>query len=170
MPKAVRWAMLACATLLLAAPQSDREMSANARTAIERAVLAANAQATKAAENGDMDALFGYMLDTDKGSVAQNGTLLRTREDARAQVTRGMQGIRSIEYRWRNQYVTVLSPTIALLVAEGETTAVTDDGSTFTAPFTTSGSSTSELTSSSRSSTGVSLPNRAPLAMWKSRL
>jgi ketosteroid isomerase-like protein len=110
-------------------------MSANARTAIERAVLAANAQATKAAENGDMDALFGYMLDTDKGSVAQNGTLLRTREDARAQVTRGMQGIRSIAYRWSNQYVTVLSPTIALLVADGETTATTADGSTFSAPF-----------------------------------
>jgi hypothetical protein len=135
MPKAVRWAILACGTLLLAAPQGDRDLSPSARAAIERAVLDVNAQATRAGEARDVDALFGYMLDTDKGSVAQNGAILRTREDARAQVSRGMQGIRSIEYRWRNQYVTVLSPTIALLVAEGETTAVTDEGSTFTAPF-----------------------------------
>jgi ketosteroid isomerase-like protein len=120
---------------LLAAPQSDRELSGNARAAIERAVLEANAQATRAAQARDVDALFGYMLDTDKGSVAQNGAILRTREDARAQVRRSMQGIRSIEYRWRNQYVTVLSPTIALLVGEGESTATTDDGSTFTTQF-----------------------------------
>jgi SnoaL-like domain len=135
MSNAVKWAILACGTLLLAAPQSDREMSGPARASIEKAVLEVNAQATKAGEAGDVDALFGYMLDTDKGSVAQNGAILRTREDARAQVNRGMQGIRSVQYHWRNQYVTVLSPTIALLVAEGETTAVTEDGSTFTTPF-----------------------------------
>ena len=120
---------------LIGGPQSDRELSGAARAAIERAVLEANAGATRAGESRDVDALFGYMLDTDKGSVAQNGVILRTREEARAQVRRGMQGIRSIEYRWRNQYVTVLSPSIALLVAEGETTATTDDGSTFTTPF-----------------------------------
>jgi ketosteroid isomerase-like protein len=135
MSKAVQWAILACGTLLLAAPQSDRELSGGARAAIERAVLEASAGATRAAQTRDMDALFGYMLDTDKGSVVQNGTILRTRQDAREQVSRGMQGIASIEYRWRNQYVTVLSPTTALLVGDGETTATTTDGSTFTAPF-----------------------------------
>jgi ketosteroid isomerase-like protein len=135
MSKTVSWAILACGTLLLAAPQSDRELSGSARAAIERAVLEANAQATRAAQSLDVDALFGYMLDTDKGSVTQNGAILRTREEARAQVRQGMRGVRSIEYRWRNQYVTVLSPTIALLVAEGESTATTDDGSTFTTPF-----------------------------------
>ncbi|MGA3097657.1 MAG: nuclear transport factor 2 family protein [Bryobacteraceae bacterium] len=133
--KAGRWAVLACGALLLAAPQSDRELSGGARAAIERAVLEANAQATRAGQARDVDALFGYMLDTDKGSVAQNGVILRTRQDAKEQVSRGMQGLRSIEYHWRNQYVTVLSPTIALLVGEGETTATIDDGSTFTTPF-----------------------------------
>ena len=135
MAKAYRWAMLACGTLLLAAPQSDRELRGGARAGIERAVLEANAQATRAAQARDVDTLFGYMLDTEKGSVAQNGAILRTRAEAKEQVSRGMQGIRSVEYHWRNQYVTVLSPTIALLVGEGETTATIDDGPTFTTPF-----------------------------------
>jgi hypothetical protein len=135
MSKTATWAILACGTLLLAAPQGDRELTPSARAAIERAVLDVNDRATQAGQARDVDALFGYMLENDKGSVAQNGAILRTREDARAQVGRGMQGIRNIEYHWRNQYVTVLSPTIALLVAEGDTTAETADGSTFTTPF-----------------------------------
>ena len=44
-------------------------------------------------------------------------------------------GIRGIQYRWKRQYVTPLSPESAVLVAEGESTVTTEAGVTFTAPF-----------------------------------
>jgi uncharacterized protein (TIGR02246 family) len=102
---------------------------------LEEAVLAANAEMTRAAEAVDADRLFSFMLDTDKGSVIQNGVFLLTRDEALQRVKANLGRISKIEYRWKRQYVTVLSPEAALLTAEGESTATTADGRTFTTPF-----------------------------------
>lgn len=102
---------------------------------VEEAVLAASAEMERAAQAVDTDRLFSLVLDTDKGSIIQNGTFLATREEALNRVRTNMRGLSRIEYRWNRQYVTVLAPGVALLTAEGESTATTADGRTFTVPF-----------------------------------
>ena len=102
---------------------------------VEEAVLAVHAEMTRAGEAVDADRLFSYMLDTDKGSVIQNGAILATRQEALERVRGNLRGIKSIQYRWQRQDVTVLSPGVALLVAEGESVVTTASGNTFTAPF-----------------------------------
>jgi uncharacterized protein (TIGR02246 family) len=103
--------------------------------AIEEAVLAVNGEMTKAGEAVDADRLFGYMLDTDKVSVIQNGVVMTTRQEALEQVRSSMRGIAGLRYDWKRQYVTVLSPEVAVLAEEGESTATTTDGRTFGSPF-----------------------------------
>jgi hypothetical protein len=90
---------------------------------------------TKAGEALDADRLFSYMLETNKGSVIQNGVLMATRQKALERVRNNLGGISRIQYRWKRQYVTVLSPEVALLTAEGESMATTTAGDTITAPF-----------------------------------
>jgi uncharacterized protein (TIGR02246 family) len=119
--------VLAFGPLLLAAPKDT--------SAIEKAVLETHAQMIQAAQAVDVDRLFGFMLETDKGSLIQNGKLLLTREEAREQVRANLRGIRKIEYRWKHEHVMVVSPTIAVLTAEGESSATTEQGETFSAPF-----------------------------------
>jgi uncharacterized protein (TIGR02246 family) len=102
---------------------------------IEEAVLAVSAEMTKAAEALDADRLFAYMLDTDKVSVIQNGVVMTTRQEALEQVRSDLRGIAGVQYRWKRQHVTVLSSEAALLAAEGESTATTTAGQTFTTPF-----------------------------------
>jgi uncharacterized protein (TIGR02246 family) len=103
--------------------------------AIEEAVLATHAEMARAGEAVDAERLFSFMLDTDKGSVIQNGVFLATREDALGRVKANLRGISRLEYRWKRQNVTVLSPEVALLTAEGESVATTVEGQVFTTPF-----------------------------------
>jgi len=102
---------------------------------VEDAILAVSAEMTRAGEAVDADRLFSFMLDTDKGSIIQNGVVLATRDEALARVRENLRGISKIQYRWKRQYVTVLSPEVALLTAEGESVVETAPGGTFTAPF-----------------------------------
>jgi uncharacterized protein (TIGR02246 family) len=95
----------------------------------------ANAEMERAAAAVDADRLFTFMLDTDKGSVIQNGVFLATREEALHRVKTNLQGISKIEYRWQRQHVTVLSADVALLTAEGESIATTTEGQVFTTPL-----------------------------------
>jgi hypothetical protein len=46
-----------------------------------------------------------------------------------------LRGISRIQYHWKRQYVTVLSPEVALLTAEGESVATTTAGDTLSTPF-----------------------------------
>jgi len=60
--------------ILLCVPTGVGLANAKADTkSVEDAVLAVNAEMTRAGEAMDADRLFSYMLDTDKGSVIQNG-------------------------------------------------------------------------------------------------
>jgi uncharacterized protein (TIGR02246 family) len=102
---------------------------------VEDAILAVSAEMTTAAEAVDVDLLFGYMLDTETGSLIQDGNVMATRQEALERVRRNLQNISRIQYRWRRQYVTVLSPDAAVLTSEGESTATTTTGDTFTTPF-----------------------------------
>jgi uncharacterized protein (TIGR02246 family) len=114
---------------------AGRVAAAAETKAIEDAVLAVSAEMTKAGEALDADRLLGYMLDTDKISVIQNGTVMTTRQEALEQVRGNLRGIAAVKYDWRRQYVTVLSPEVAVLAAEGQSTATTTAGQTFTTPL-----------------------------------
>jgi hypothetical protein len=98
-------------------------------------VLGVSDRMTEAGEAVDADRLFSFMLETDKGSVIQNGVVMVTRQEALERVRSNLRGISRIQYRWKNRYVKVLSPEVAVLVAEGESTATTSAGDTFTTPF-----------------------------------
>ena len=102
---------------------------------VEEMVRAVSAEMTRAGEAADADRLFSYMLETDKGSVIQDGVFLTTREEALERVRGNLRGIDKIQYRWKRQHVTVLAPEVALLTAEGESVATTSAGETFTTPF-----------------------------------
>ena len=92
---------------------------------------------TRAAEDRDIDRLFSFMLANDRGSIVQGGRLLTTREEALATVKRSFEGVAAIKYRWNRQLVTVISPTIALLVCDGESEIRTaqDPPATIVTPF-----------------------------------
>ena len=122
--------------VLLAAAVGGGLSATRAETkSIEDAVLEVSAQMTLAGEAVDADRLFSFMLDTDKGSVIQNGVVMVTRQEALERVRSNLRGISRIQYRWKKQYVKVLSPEVAVLTAEGESTGTTTAGDTFTTPF-----------------------------------
>ena len=127
--------LVLCGILLSVAAGGSVSTQRADTKSVEDAVLAVSAEMTKAGEAADVDRLFGYMLETDKGSVIQNGVLMATRQEALERVRNNLGGVSKIQYRWKRQYVTVLSPEVALLTAEGESTATTTAGDTFTAPF-----------------------------------
>ena len=124
-----------CATVF-AAPQ-ETGLTLSGRAAIEKAVLEVNAQMTRAAEDRDIDRLFSFMLANDRGSIIQSGRLMTTREEALATVKRSFEGVAAIKYRWKRQLVTVISPTTALLVCDGESEIRTaqDPPATIVTPF-----------------------------------
>ena len=126
---------LILSVILLAATNGSRWETRADTHSIEDAILAVNVEMTRAGEALDADRLFSHMAETDKGSVIQNGELLATRAEALERVKRNLQGIGKIEYRWKRHYVTVLSPEVALLTAEGESLVTRTDGDTFAAPF-----------------------------------
>ena len=132
-------ALVLCTALcgaLFAAPQ-ESGLTASARATIEKAVLEVNAQMTRAAEDRDIDRLFSFMLANDRGSIIQSGSLFPTREEALATVKRNFAGVAAIKYRWKRQLVTVISPTTALLVCDGEAEIRTaqEPPATFVTPF-----------------------------------
>ena len=102
---------------------------------IEKAVLAANDQATRAAEDRDADRLFSFMAETDKGSIVQNGTLFLTPQDAKARIAPGFRAPVKVAYHWKQQHVTVLSATTVLLVSEGEAVITPEGQPPTTAPL-----------------------------------
>jgi hypothetical protein len=77
------------------------------------------------------------MLANDRGSIIQSGNLFPTREEALATVKRNFTGVAAIKYRWNRQLVTVISPTTALLVCDGESEIRTaqEPPATFVTPF-----------------------------------
>jgi hypothetical protein len=130
-------AVLCAFTAAAFAEPQESALSASGRAAVEKAILEVNAQMTRAAEDRDIDRLFSFMLANDRGSIIQSGNLFQTREEALATVKRNFLGVAAIKYRWKRQLVTVISPTTALLVCDGESEIRTaqDPPSTFVTPF-----------------------------------
>jgi len=131
--------LIICAAFCAAGFGSPQEsgLTASAVEKIEKAVLDVNAQMTRAAEDRDIDRLFSFMLPNERGSIIQSGKLFPAREEAHATVKRNFQGVADVRYHWKRRLVTVISPTTALLVCDGEAEIRTtqEPPSTFITPF-----------------------------------
>ncbi len=123
---------LSCITVSFA---NQGTTSINDPQAIEKAVLETNAKMIQAAENLDAEGFFDWILDSVRGPVIQDGRLMLTRQEALDTVRRGFQGVVKSKYQLDHTYVSAISSEVALLTAEGTTTATLADGSTFSAPF-----------------------------------
>jgi ketosteroid isomerase-like protein len=122
-------AAVSLATAIVLAQQKPVPPDAS-EEAIRKAVLDTNAKMTQAGNRLDVDAFFSYILDTDRGMIIQNGTLFKTRQEAKEAVRRGLQGVAKVDRQFINPQVTVISPDVALLASEGTVTATLTDGRT----------------------------------------
>ena len=133
----ITYPVIAGLVLLLMWPgqQISNSSPASEREAIEKSILEISDSMTRAGEARDIDRLFTFILDNDKGSIIQNGRILLTRSEALAITKQNTSSISSVQYRWKQRHVTVISPMVALLIAEGESSVTTKQGQSFTAPF-----------------------------------
>jgi len=89
----------------------------------------------KAAENLDADTLYNCVLDMSKGVIIENGKLFLTRKDSLDSTKQGLEGFKGLYYSYNQKYITVISPTSALWVAEGVVLATLEDGRKISSPF-----------------------------------
>lgn len=102
---------------------------------VEKAVLTRLTEIQSAAQALDPEKVFSFVLENDKGSLAQNGKLFLTRNEALESTRQGFQGLQNVDYRFDQQHVALLSPTVALATGEGSSSVTTDDGRKFTTRF-----------------------------------
>jgi hypothetical protein len=127
----------ASALLIIVAVTASQGQSSKHPTSpeIEKAVLARLAEIQAAAQALDPAKVFSFVLENEAGALAQNGRLYLTRQEALESTKRGFQGLQKVDYRFDQQHVTLLSPTVALAVGEGSSATTTEDGRTFTTRF-----------------------------------
>lgn len=137
MNKSIQTAAVAAALVILAAVAfSQTQSSRNTNSPdVQRAVLTRLAEIQKAAEALDADKVFGFVMENDAGVLAQNGKLFLTRTEALESTKAGLQRLQKVSYRFDEQHVTVLAPTIALATGEGSSSATLEDGRTITTHF-----------------------------------
>lgn len=103
-------------------------------TAIENAVLDAHDAMIVATEALDFPRLEALLLNTNRGALITDGRVTLSRDDAVATIRRECESLRGLHYGFARRLVTLLSPTSAMIVAEGTITAHTAEGVTFTRP------------------------------------
>jgi ketosteroid isomerase-like protein len=129
---AVGSALVIAAAVTVSQGQSGKD---SAPADVQKAVRARLTEIQDAAQALDPEKVFSFVLENDQGALAQNGKLFLTRKEALEATKQGFQRLQKVEYRFDQQHVASLSPTIALATGEGSTTATTDDGRTFTTRF-----------------------------------
>ena len=131
-PAAVASALVIMAAVTVSQGQSNKNATP---PDIQKAVLARLAEIQAAAQALDPDKVFSFVLENDNGALAQNGKLFLTRKEALESTKQGFQRLQKVDYRFDQQHVTLLSPTVALATGEGLSSATTDDGRTFNGRF-----------------------------------
>jgi hypothetical protein len=122
--------------IIAAVAVSQGQANKNSTSAdVQKAVLDRLAEIQSAAQSLDPDKVFSFVLENDKGALAQNGKLFLTRKEALESTKQGFQGLQSVSYRFDEQHVTFLSPTVVLATGEGSSTATLDDGRTLSTRF-----------------------------------
>ena len=104
-------------------------------SADEKAIESRLAEIQDAAQRLDPDRVFSFVLENDKGALVEDGKVFLTRAAALKSTRQGFKGLRNISYRFDQQHITLLSPTVALAVGEGVSSATTNDGRDFSTRF-----------------------------------
>jgi uncharacterized protein (TIGR02246 family) len=104
---------------------------------IEKAVLKVHDELIAAAEKRDAEAMFSYILESEKCVIIQDGQVM-SRQDALEQIRQAFERVNTIKYDFKQRRVHLLSPTIAIMTSTGTTTTTIPTGETFTAEFANS--------------------------------
>jgi ketosteroid isomerase-like protein len=127
--------LLACVPLLATTQDDSKGIPVDQQQAIESAILDVHAKMKQAAERREVDALYNYVLDMDKGVIIEDGRIRWTRQEALNSTKQGLQGLKDLSYTYTQKKVSVISPTVALWVGEGTSSATLEDGRQFSVPF-----------------------------------
>lgn len=132
-------AIIAAAFASIASSSRAQEIQAAAgpaATTIEAAVRAAHVEMRRAAEKLDASALFEHVLDTTgTPPIIENGRVAQTRAAALERTATGLGQLSALAYTYEHDNITVISPTVALWVADGTALATLKDGRRLEAPF-----------------------------------
>jgi ketosteroid isomerase-like protein len=124
---------------ITAVTESETAPAASIPADAEKAVLARLADIQSAAQALDADKVFSFVMENNAGAIAQNGKLFLTRSDALDSTRQSFESLQAagarIEYRFDQQHMTFLSPTIALATGEGLTSVTGSDGRIVKTPF-----------------------------------
>lgn len=123
--------LLAQAASVVQAEPNERLVPAD----IAKAVNARLAEIETAARGLDPDKVFRYVLENDQGALVQDGKLYVTRDAALQSTKQGFRNLKTVDYRFDRQFLTLLAPTVVLSTGEGLSTATTDDGRTISTRF-----------------------------------
>ncbi len=126
---------LACVSVVWAVQNNKSDISKEQHTAVEQEILNVHREIVKAAENLDADALFHYVLDKCKGVIVQDGRIMMTRKESLDTTKQGLEGLKDVSYKFNKKNITLISPTVALWVADGTTSVTTVDEQKFTVDF-----------------------------------
>jgi uncharacterized protein (TIGR02246 family) len=127
--------LLACVPLVGTTQCNRKAISVKQQQAIESAILDVQAKMKQAAEQKDVEALYNYVLEMDKGVIIEDGRIRWTRQEALNLTRQGLQGLKDLSYNYSQKHVTVISPAVALWVGEGTSSATLQDGRQFSVPF-----------------------------------
>ena len=103
--------------------------------AIEQEILNTHREIVKAAENLDADALYKYVLDKCKGVIVQDGRIMMTHKESLETTKQGLEELKDISYKFNRKNITLISPTLALWIADGTTSVTTMEEQQFTVDF-----------------------------------
>lgn len=127
--------LLACFSLVGITQCNRKAISFMQQQAIESAIFDVQTKMKEAAERRDVEALYNYVLEMDKGVIIEDGRIRWTRQEALNSTRQGLQGVKDLSYNYTQKKITVISPTVALWVGEGSSSATLQDGRQFSVPF-----------------------------------
>ncbi len=127
--------MLACVPVVWMTQHDSKKMSSEQELAIEQAIIDVQEKMQQAAQQGDVDALYEYVLEMDNGVIIEDGRIRWTRQEALNSTKQGLQGLKDLSYAYSQKRITVISPTMALWVGEGMSSATLQDGRQISVPF-----------------------------------
>ncbi|HTL55737.1 MAG TPA: nuclear transport factor 2 family protein [Candidatus Limnocylindrales bacterium] len=125
---------LTIATVLTLAALAHAQLAKKPQR-VEDAVLARLGEIENAAEKLDSEKVFSFVLENNHGALVQNGRIFLTRTDALENTKQGFQRLEKVHYALGPQHVTMLAPTVALVIGQGASEATTLDGRSLTTQF-----------------------------------
>lgn len=105
-------------------------------TAIENSVLAAHDAFLAAIEALEFEKLAAMTVRTNRGALVADGRTTLSNDEMVARIERDFATLDTVHHAFDRRLVSLLSPTTALIVAEGTVTARGTDGGSFTRPIT----------------------------------